>query len=1073
MALTQRTLYVGIGGTGLKIGEALEKALRREVCGVDGDNLKRIGGPFSGIETFELPAFFQSIYVDFAAGDMASLRDRLGEPKIVDKTASFANNLIPAVASSSLAAEYLRAQETEVTKSWLPPDDGSAPQVAPLNSGAGQFPAVGRVSLFYQLSKSDFGIILGNQISSSLGRLAGSMSLLEFQANNATEDLVVYVGFSGSGGTGCGIAYDIIHLIGNHIKESGVGFRFQIVPIMVMPSAFDMLSGAKVEAAKLNTARVLSDFQRLIDHQITDDPRDRADFTVSYPHGIDVHLDPATIQGLFLFEKSVGITPSDLYKGIAENIIGQVSSTNGDTAGAGAVQSWIEVFVNSVPDKREPHGSGIGLRPFIPSMSVSLSVPIEEMSNLLALKLIEDGLGDLTSTAIISTEDNRKEIEKFLRFCGSEVESVIDGKLPPSGVIELRPEKGKNNVAKETARYSNQCDKIATSVQPFARKTLSGAMSLSWASAVETLAAENEMTGLRVIRIVNGDGSLTEANSQKGALQYLSEVSGGKVTAGNKPPLPQSGRLAIGVSTTSAKVQSWRTQMDGWLGKEAKRIWQNEWQLQKGSWNPGVGEMRMSMNRVLEQFMHLRDSARSEFANSITAMEQPSTCVVKFIPLEQSNLELAITELFNRLKEKLAGRLALDAPSSGEIFNKIIITAGAEANGWRGLWADYMRTRDAAGFVFSVRKIITQEIRETLVDSAGPQGSLLPQLSEMLLKCANSDIERDDNKLTESLKAKIGGLFIDGVMPNLPGSPRVLVTYPGEKDKGTEEFLKSIFSKSQGFVKIAPSLVDSNSVADKVTFAPTGDKGESLTISVSVVGQGLLDNPEAIECQRTWREASQGGKGNDISAASLYLAWRQRLSPHDLPRITSSNDQIRILQGLIGALWAGCVEIDSKTSGESGLRRPERIGWKREPNRPPELTFKLGALARLSTWPSIFTAWESEALEANVVKNTALQYFLRPILPSGWYNSDSEEMSAPSEAVKYLLTNAGRELEIIKEIEKEFGSKVPVGFRSELDQHKRFWEFLIPRACENAIQPPGLFDNFQTAYDWVSRGAGG
>lgn len=41
--IKQRILYVGIGGTGLDLGIELDTALKREICGMDGNALPQKG----------------------------------------------------------------------------------------------------------------------------------------------------------------------------------------------------------------------------------------------------------------------------------------------------------------------------------------------------------------------------------------------------------------------------------------------------------------------------------------------------------------------------------------------------------------------------------------------------------------------------------------------------------------------------------------------------------------------------------------------------------------------------------------------------------------------------------------------------------------------------------------------------------------------------------------------------------------------------------------------------------------------------------------------------------------------
>ena len=70
MSFSTRFVYIGIGGTGLKIGKAFERLLREEVCGPDGRKLVSRGGTFTGIKPYELPGFIQTLYLDFSEQDL-------------------------------------------------------------------------------------------------------------------------------------------------------------------------------------------------------------------------------------------------------------------------------------------------------------------------------------------------------------------------------------------------------------------------------------------------------------------------------------------------------------------------------------------------------------------------------------------------------------------------------------------------------------------------------------------------------------------------------------------------------------------------------------------------------------------------------------------------------------------------------------------------------------------------------------------------------------------------------------------------------------------------------------------
>ena len=70
--------------------------------------------------------------------------------------------------------------------------------------------------------------------------------------------------FSVAGGTGCGIFYDYLYLIGYELAKTQL--KVKIYPLVLMPSAFDKgLGGGR--AAELNAGRALLDLFRLVDQQ--------------------------------------------------------------------------------------------------------------------------------------------------------------------------------------------------------------------------------------------------------------------------------------------------------------------------------------------------------------------------------------------------------------------------------------------------------------------------------------------------------------------------------------------------------------------------------------------------------------------------------------------------------------------------------------------------------------------------------------------------------------------------------------------------------------------------------------
>ena len=55
MKLYQPVLFVGLGGTGCDIGAVLERRLREEICGPDGNDFRRLRAK-EGMLPYQLPS---------------------------------------------------------------------------------------------------------------------------------------------------------------------------------------------------------------------------------------------------------------------------------------------------------------------------------------------------------------------------------------------------------------------------------------------------------------------------------------------------------------------------------------------------------------------------------------------------------------------------------------------------------------------------------------------------------------------------------------------------------------------------------------------------------------------------------------------------------------------------------------------------------------------------------------------------------------------------------------------------------------------------------------------------------
>ena len=259
MRLYQPVLFVGLGGTGCDIGAELERMMREETA----DRRKSLP-----------PSAPQRRIAPVSAAGMHTVRLRRHEPGRTESHSEprsawhpaqagsgndrplFAENLEPLVDSYPDLARNLRIQANRETELWLPPPQGE-PRVNRPHRGSGQFPTVGRAALFGSLLDGVAPVL--RDIQAATRQLFASGEDLHAMGGGHPREADVFVAFSVAGGTGAGIFYDYLHLIGLAFTNSSL--RAKIWPLVLMPSAFENgLGGGR--SADLNAARALIDLFR-------------------------------------------------------------------------------------------------------------------------------------------------------------------------------------------------------------------------------------------------------------------------------------------------------------------------------------------------------------------------------------------------------------------------------------------------------------------------------------------------------------------------------------------------------------------------------------------------------------------------------------------------------------------------------------------------------------------------------------------------------------------------------------------------------------------------------------------
>ncbi|HWO61687.1 MAG TPA: tubulin-like doman-containing protein, partial [Umezawaea sp.] len=209
MRIYQPMMFVGLGGTGCKVGAELEKRLREELCGPDGTRLLGdVQNP--NFLPYQLPSCLQFVYADLSSNELQRVRREVvpgrEHEQAAQKTMHQIADLVPArLSNSAEVAQSLRINTDEETVHWLPSKE-SDPRIGPLVRGAGQLPTVGRGVLFETIRRNPDTALLG--IKSALADInesAGDLYVVSGKRTQRVDTVIVFVVFSVAGGTGSGI----------------------------------------------------------------------------------------------------------------------------------------------------------------------------------------------------------------------------------------------------------------------------------------------------------------------------------------------------------------------------------------------------------------------------------------------------------------------------------------------------------------------------------------------------------------------------------------------------------------------------------------------------------------------------------------------------------------------------------------------------------------------------------------------------------------------------------------------------------------------------------------------------
>jgi Tubulin like len=969
MEIDHPLLFVGLGGTGGKIGLELQRRLRAEVRGPDG--MRRFGTGDGGHLRYELPSCFQFVYVDIDDNDLQRLKDQVpGHREAVGRNMYIASKLLPSHRSFAEVAQYLRIRSPEEVRGWLPPADGQ-PKVAPLSAGAGQLPTVGRACLFARMAEA--GIAAAQDpITDAIEKIRRCAVDLAALGGLNPSSCDVFVAFSVAGGTGNGMFYDYIHLIADAFQHTGIAI--QIYPLVVMPSAFADGNGGG-RNAELNAGRGLLDLSRLIDDQNMRDANvafrpDEAErekgLSVSYRDGKAVkriQIAPSTAQTAFLFARTAALTPAELHGSIVSFILSIAGIRSAASAADGHNTAAQSRFINDGVDRQASAPSGIGGRGMSTAAVALLSVPRTEILRLFAARLLAEVIAKLEQP--MPGENNEPLLDTF--FTATKLTDLeVCPALDAHGAEQLRSPRSRGLAART---------EIEGHKQLVLQRVYEMAHGFEPEKGLAAIAREGA-DPFRAMRAISGQGSQFET----GSVSRFLRRSPALLTTANLPSRPS------------------QQETRAWLEANVKAIWVAEWAAQFPVWDPKLARMVNTLHVLSGSLLNFCAESDKRFNWEVTGLFTDHATVRHFL----HDLPRDARDFYQRLATQLAESLGLG--ESVTDAERILPALTGKSRPWEDVILEALNSR--IGPHLAVARFHTL-ISERILSRTDSDDRLLPHLADLIVP---NDSASRDLAGSDAIQSAVRGLVPTGLLMKATGPAKVLVTYPVRRTGGstapTTDSLPTGDTASgpelsnggqlrgndavEGFLKQTIDL-GSQPGAVHYEFRPTAE--ETLTVVTMRTALGVTDIPEARKVMSLWSSALRTGDVEDS------LRWRQRLGYDYGWLLTTEEQRVNILQRLLIAMrndWVMVLTGDEIRPLRIAIRAGDESG-----SGAAHLEIPLRTWDDDSPWADLLHAYEESILAGDELNRQEMYRSLMGVMPKR--NSDDGQVTKPASVYTAFL----------------------------------------------------------------------
>ncbi|MEU7072295.1 SAV_2336 N-terminal domain-related protein [Streptomyces narbonensis] len=947
----QPMLFVGLGGTGALVGAELERGLRRSLCGPAGTELVAGGRRLP----FQLPDFLQFVYADFTESELSRLphvNASGAEAAAYARTSRVVQDLLPDFDTSPEVTRMLRVSLHEETRSWLPRRSGE-PRVAPLRSGTAQFPTIGRAALFAALRHGLEPVVA--QLREAIGAIGTSAGDLAQVGGGRIRGCDVFVAFSVAGGTGAGIYHDFLHLIGHEFRRAKVP-RVNIYPLVFMPSAHPPEAGGGREA-ELNAGPAVVDLAHLVDDQNAwsndaDARGQRGSISVRYPQDVVVSLRPSTVRTAILLSRPDGVRPDDLRRSATAMIMSLIGTESHDDLPSRSTDdddtSFAAGFVNRNVERSTPSRSGIGRRGLSTGFTASLTVPVDDVAEIIAGRLLAEAVREMDADAQHPRVDGPEQVRELFYLSGigrlwaRDAPEVPDPQPLPRGsrAISQALRDRLGDMERELDALDRGLDReIPRMVEDFA-------------PAIALRRLIGSLGPFRLERVTAGQAGPNRID-RVGFMGMLEnrrlEPERPTGVARSAPLVPRIKGGLVPVRWGDPEVRLAIEAQNDWYAWRARLLWHQHWREHEERHRPVLRRARQDLHELVRALRVYEESEHRSFTERCRELYREDRTGLSCLLPTRDTVHALHGEVFDRLCT-LEGLTQNRTPSG--LLEKML---GPD---------EWVRALDAArrspsAAVNEIRQVVEQRVKVLFRRSSSilDGRSLLPSMEELLQAAAGDEAAAAsvDSQWLDEFRSRLAALLPAQYVPEGNGPLRVLVTHPyTESDRNVAEFLKQGLNIPRAAVEFRAADTD------------------SITVVLLRSEMSLADVPEVRHTLRAWSEARKEARVDD------YLPWRQRLGYRDDWLATTEQDRQRILHSILCAMWNGQVEVEGRGTS------PHIVRIRLNHTGAATLTLRLDTPDEGgSSWTGLLRAYERWALleEEPIVQDICEQ--LMAVRPRG------------------------------------------------------------------------------------------